>query len=287
MSDELYVWWTYLQDAFAEYLLGAEDFAVGLIAAGVICFFVERVRPVKKEAGFFNKDFRKELGLAILNALLFLPVITFLLSVSVLALLKAYVPYQMFDETLRGLPLVIQILFALFLLDFSTYWRHRLTHYYLWQYHSFHHSAEEITWITSLRLHPVDFAVAVLIDTTMLYFLGFTGPGITTAMIIAQVYNYFTHMNLNVQFTKPLCYILASPHYHRWHHATDKSAYDKNFCAMFSLLDVAFGTYHHPDELPNAYGLSPRDQKEVPAGLFAHILHPVKKDLRKLFGKKS
>jgi sterol desaturase/sphingolipid hydroxylase (fatty acid hydroxylase superfamily) len=156
----------------------------------------------------------------------------------------------MFDETLRHLPLALQILLGLLLVDFSTYWRHRFTHKYMWQYHAFHHSAEEITWITSLRLHPVDYAVAMLVDTIFLYFLGFGGQGIAAALVIAQVYNYFTHLDLNVQFKKPLCYVLASPHYHRWHHATDKSAYDKNFCGIFSFLDVIFGTYHHPDELP-------------------------------------
>jgi sterol desaturase/sphingolipid hydroxylase (fatty acid hydroxylase superfamily) len=287
MSDELYVWWAYFQDAFTAYLVDAEDFALGLIVAGIICLFLERIRPAEKNTKYFKKDFRKELGLAVLNALFFLPILTFLISISIIELLKNYVPYQMFDETLRHLPLALQILLGLLLVDFSTYWRHRFTHNYMWQYHSFHHSAEEITWITSLRLHPVDYAVAMLVDATFLYFLGFGGQGIAAALVIAQVYNYFTHLNMNVQFRKPLCYVLASPHYHRWHHATDKSAYDKNFCGIFSFLDVIFGTYHHPDELPKAYGLSPRDQKEVPAGLLAHLFQPVKKDVLKLFRKKS
>lgn len=264
----------------------AEDLAITLLAAGAVCYFVEKLRPAEPLTKFFKKDFRKEFGLAVFNALLAIPLLTFVLSISIVALLKNFVPYQALDEVLNAWPLVLQILLALLIIDFSTYWRHRFTHNYMWPYHSIHHSAEEITWLTSLRLHPVDLAAALLFDTVLLYFVGFSGQGIAAATVIGQVYNYFTHVNLNVKFGKPLCYVLASPHYHRWHHATDKAAYDKNFCGMFSFLDVIFGTYYEPDTLPPAYGLSPRDQKEVPPGLFAHIVLPVKKDLKKIFRKK-
>ncbi len=266
---------------------GAENLAISLLVAGALCYFIEKLRPAQPGTKFFKKDFRKELGLAICNAIFVIPVLTFAFSISIFTVMKNFVPYQAFDEILNTWPLALQILLGLIIMDFGAYWRHRFTHNYMWPYHSIHHSAEEITWITSLRLHPVDSAVALLFDTVVLYFLGFSGPGIAAAAVIAHVYNYFTHANLNIRFGKPLCYVLASPHYHRWHHATDKAAYDKNFCAMFSFLDILFGTYYHPDELPPAYGLSPRDQKDVPPGLLAHIIQPVKKDLQKFFSKKS
>ncbi|MGB4106459.1 MAG: sterol desaturase family protein [Alphaproteobacteria bacterium] len=265
----------------------AGSLAITLFVVGVVCYFIEKLRPAQPGTKFFKKDFRKEFSLAILNALLVIPVLSFALSISIVAVMKNFMPYQAFDETLGAWPLALQILLGLVIMDFSTYWRHRFTHNYMWPYHSIHHSAEEITWITSLRLHPVDCAVALLFDTVILYFMGFDGQGIAAAAVIGQVYNYFTHANLNVRFARPLCYILASPHYHRWHHATDKAAYDKNFCAIFSFLDVIFGTYYHPDDLPPAYGLSPRDQKDVPPRLFAHIFQPIKKDFLKFFGKKS
>jgi sterol desaturase/sphingolipid hydroxylase (fatty acid hydroxylase superfamily) len=271
------------QQVLADFTYDTGFFVSTLLLAGAACFFLERLSPAEPQTKFFKRDFKKELGLALLNAIIFVPILTYIVTISVVALLRTVAPFQMFDETIQQWPIAVQVVAGLLILDFSTYWRHRFTHNYMWPYHSFHHSAEEITWITSLRLHPIDMFAAVLFDTMVLYFLGFTGIGIIGAALIMQFYNYYTHLNINIRYGKPLCYILASPHYHRWHHATDKSAYDKNFCAMFSFYDVIFGTYYHPDDLPKAYGLTPREQQEVPHGLIAHILHPIKKDFKKIF----
>ena len=286
LSDELYVWWAYFHDQIVEFTNNTEEFAVGLIVAGAFCFFLEKLRPVEPRTNFFKKEFNKELGLAVFNELITTPVMIFILSITIVAILQSYAPYRFFDEEIQQWPFILQTGAGLLIIDFSSYWRHRFTHRYMWPYHSIHHSAEEITWLTSLRLHPTDVLAALVFDTVVLYFVGFNGPGIAAAAIVMRFYNYFTHLNLNIRFGAPLRYILASPHYHRWHHANQKKAYDKNFCGMFSLYDVIFGTYYHPEDLPEVYGLAPHDQQEVPPGLFAHIALPVKKDFKKLFGKK-
>lgn len=270
-----------IQDVFGE----AESFAVTLIVAGIACYFIEKIKPAQKDTPFFKKEFRKELALAVLNALIFTPAYTLLIAVTLLALLGYFMPHQIFDKSLTQLPLALQVFFGVLIMDLATYWRHRFTHRHLWPYHAFHHSAEEITWLTSLRLHPLEILVAMLFDTTILYILGFSGSGIIFAAVIVQIYNYFTHMNIDINFPKPIRYIFASPHYHRWHHAADKAAYDKNFCGVFSFLDVIFGTYYHPDELPKAYGLSPREQQEVPEKLLPHLILPIKKDIKKIRGR--
>ncbi len=287
MDDELYLRLLEAEYKFFKYLDDLLVFGIMLFIAGVICVALEKIRPINKDTPFFKKEFKKEIGLVALNTLMFIPLFAALISITLLTVLGKIAPNQMFDQTLSALPLSVQIIFALLCMDLSTYWRHRFTHNYMWPYHSFHHSAEEITWLTALRLHPVDYLTAMLFDTLVTYFLGFSGSGIVAANIIMMAYNYFTHLNLNVVFGKPMRYVFASPHFHRWHHATDKSAYDKNFCGMFSLLDVIFGTYYHPEILPTAYGLTPRDQKEVPEKLIPHILQPIKKDFRKLIRKKN
>jgi len=43
-----------------------------------------------------------------------------------------------------------------------------------------------------------------------------------------------------------LKYIIASPQYHRWHHAEKEEAWDKNFASIFPFLDVLWGTYYYP-----------------------------------------
>lgn len=263
----------------------AWQFAAELFVIGLIFFAIEKIRPAEKTP-FFKHDFKKELGLAFLNACILSPILVIGFSFFFMAIAPTLLPHQIFDQYIVTFPLLAQVLIAAFIIDFSTYWRHRFMHRALWRYHAFHHSADHLNWLTSLRLHPVDALAAIIFDTTLLYILGFSGQGIILGTLFVQIYNYFTHANLNLEYDKPLCYVLASPNYHRWHHATDKKSYDKNFCAVFSLLDVIFGTYHHPSgELPSGYGLEPNDQKNVPKGLFAHLLQPIRQDIQKIFKK--
>ena len=97
----------------------------------------------------------------------------------------------------------------------------------------------------------------------------------------------FTHANINLKFDKPLRYVLASPHYHRWHHAGEKHAYNKNYCAMFSLIDLMFGTYYHPERLPKGYGLEPLEQKDYPDGLLGWLAYPFKQVAKNFKTKKE
>ncbi len=252
--------------------------AVQLLVIGGIFLLIEQIRPTHKTFKFFSKEFKKELGLAFLNGSIFNPVFGVAVTFIIVTYLKEYLPHQIFDEYITLTPLVIQALVGMFIIDLSTYWRHRLTHNYAWRYHSMHHSAEEITWITALRLHPVEILIATFFDTVILYIIGFSGDGIIFASILGGLYNFFTHANINFEFDKPLRYIFASPNFHRWHHATNKEAYDKNFCGIFSCIDIMFGTYYYPEgKLPDAYGLSAKEQAQVPAKLLPHIFQSFKR----------
>lgn len=153
----------------------------------------------------------------------------------------------------------------------------------MWPFHAIHHSAEHLNWLTTLRLHPIDIMIAVIFDFTLLHLAGFDGAGMVFAVIFFKAYNYFTHANLNVKFEKPLRYIFVSPHFHRWHHANEKHAYNKNYSSMFSCLDYIFGTYYHPeDRLPKIYGIDENDQKNFPTNFLGQLAYPIKKTFRAL-----
>lgn len=264
-----------------QFVRGTISASIVIFAFGVIFMLTERIRP-HKGTSIFGKDFSKELWLALLNGSFFSPLFTIILTFFFIEIAKIGLPRQMFAQHIAQMPLPLQVLAGAFIMDFSTYWRHRLMHAWFWPFHSIHHSAEELTWITALRLHPFEMLMARLFDVTLLHLLGFDESDIVGATLFAMFYNFFAHTNINLEFGAPLRYIFASPNYHRWHHANDKAAYDKNFCAMFSLLDVMFGTYYHPaGTLPDAYGLSPREQKEVPKNLWPHLLYPFKKFLHR------
>lgn len=249
-------------------------FAIELVFIGLLFYFIEKRKPAEEKSGIFKPGFKEEIGLALLNVSLFSPISYAIVSAALLYGLAPLIPYQIFDTQLSSMPLSLQVLFACFLMDFSVYWRHRFTHHFMWPFHAVHHAAKNIGWTTALRLHPVDIFIATAFDITMLHIFGFSAPGIILAVFVMKGFNYFTHANINLQFNKPMRYIFASPNFHRWHHATAKSAHNKNFCVIFSLLDVMFGTYHHPEELPEDYGLEPADQKEYPNGLIGWLTYP-------------
>jgi len=241
---------------------------------------IEKLRPAHKNTPSPTKDkiFQKELALALLNASIFSPIIHIIIAGGLFLVIKEYIPHQIFDNQLSALPIALQIIVACFIMDFSTYWRHRVTHMnrHLWQFHSVHHAAKKLTWITGLRLHPIDIFMATLFDVVILHVIGFSGVGIIAAILIIQFYNHFVHANIDLKYDKPIRYIFASPNFHRWHHATEKTAHNKNFCSMFSLLDLMFGTYHHPEDLPKDYGLEPHNQKQYPKGLWGWLIYPFK-----------
>lgn len=265
-------------DILSSALLSGQNLAIELVVAGVIFYGVEKLSPAEKDVPFFKDDFRQELGIAAFNRIITLPLAGLLAGLGFIKTLSGWMPYQIFNDYILLLPFALQVLCALFVMDFSTYWRHRLMHRFLWRVHSIHHSALHLTWLTALRLHPFEILVSMVFDATLLHLFGFEGNAITAALVITVFYNYYLHSNINISYPKPLRWILASPHFHRWHHATDKAAYDKNFCSFFSLLDLMFGTYYHPEKrLPEKYGLSDREQKKYPAPLLGQLMYPLRK----------
>lgn len=252
-----------------------------IIIFGLLFFFLERINPAEKETKFFKDDMKNELFLATVNILIFIPIGLFLATLFIEMVVTPVIKKQMFAEQITAMPLMIQIILGAVILDFATYWRHRFTHHYMWSYHSVHHSAGQLTWISGLRLHPMDVFAGIMFSSLVLHIVGFSGAGFLGALIFIKFMNYFTHMNLDLKFDKPLRYIICSPAFHRWHHANVVSAYNTNYCGAFPFLDILFGTYYHPEELPPKYGLSAGEQKNFPEkGYLGWLTYPLKRDYR-------
>jgi sterol desaturase/sphingolipid hydroxylase (fatty acid hydroxylase superfamily) len=72
----------------------------------------------------------------------------------------------------------------------------------------------------------------------------------------------------------------VSPVFHRWHHSDKPQARDKNFAAMFSLIDLICGTFYMPITLkPDTTGLSKEEKQSHPSTFAGQILHPFKRVL--------
>jgi sterol desaturase/sphingolipid hydroxylase (fatty acid hydroxylase superfamily) len=54
-------------------------------------------------------------------------------------------------------PIWLQATQIYLLVDFTGYWTHRLFHTgNWWPFHAVHHSSEDLDWLGSLRVHPVN-----------------------------------------------------------------------------------------------------------------------------------
>jgi sterol desaturase/sphingolipid hydroxylase (fatty acid hydroxylase superfamily) len=155
-----------------------------------------------------------------------------------------------------ALPLWAQVLAILVVMDFLQYWLHRLFHgRTLWPFHAVHHSAEELDWTTTFRVHPVNFLLYSAAVLALAQLAGFTPAAFICVGLFNLVIGALVHANLNWTWG-PLRYVIASPVYHRWHHVKDAAAHDKNFAPTFPVWDLMFGTFYMPrGVLPQDYGV--------------------------------
>jgi sterol desaturase/sphingolipid hydroxylase (fatty acid hydroxylase superfamily) len=171
---------------------------------------------------------------------------------------------------LSHLPVLVQAGLVIFLVDVIQYWLHRAFHTrWLWPFHAIHHSPRELDWTATWRIHPVNFVFYETVAGVLTLLLGCSPQ----ALVIVVPFNFFSaafvHANLNWTFG-PFRYVLASPVFHRWHHASDPAIHDKNFAPTFPFLDVMFGTFHMPKgQLPDAYGA-----EGVPTDMLGQLAHP-------------
>ncbi len=153
-------------------------------------------------------------------------------------------------------PLWLQVVAILVVMDFIQYWLHRLFHgRTLWPFHAVHHSAEELEWTTTFRIHPLNFIVYGAGVLALTQLMGFSPAAFAVVAVFNQVIGALVHANLNWTWG-PFRYVIASPVYHRWHHVKDPAIYNTNFAPNFPIWDLMFGTYYMPKgELPRDYGV--------------------------------
>lgn len=153
-------------------------------------------------------------------------------------------------------PIWLQAIQIYLLVDFTAYWTHRLFHSgRWWPFHAVHHSSEDLDWLGSLRVHPVNDLVNKLAQVTPVLLLGYNPLVTLSTAPVLTFYAIFLHANVNWDFG-PLRSVIATPVFHRWHHSKDRAAWDKNFAGLFPLWDLLFGTYYMPkDRYPENFGI--------------------------------
>ena len=168
-------------------------------------------------------------------------------------------------------PIWLQVIEIYVLVDFFAYWGHRLFHSgKWWPFHAVHHSSEDLDWLGSLRVHPVNDLVNKFIQATPVLLMGFNPTVTLSTAPFLTFYAIFIHANVNWDFG-PLRSVIATPVFHRWHHSRDREAWDKNFAGLLPFWDILFGTYYMPKgRYPENFGIN----EPMPAGYLAQLWEP-------------
>lgn len=181
-------------------------------------------------------------------------------------------------RVVRRQPAWLQAVEVLLIGDLVGYWTHRLFHgRRLWRFHAVHHASRHLDWLSSVRLHPVNDAVARLAGVVPILLLGFPPAVLAAYVPFLTLWAILLHANLDWSFG-PLRYAIASPAFHRWHHTAEDEGRDKNFAGLFPFLDLAFGTFHMPaGRRPSRFGLRGED---VPDGIVGQLAYPFRRPSR-------
>jgi len=188
--------------------------------------------------------------------------------------LQAHTPVLF--PSLAEWPLVLQVLLALWVYDFVVYWRHRLEHQlsFLWPIHAVHHTTTKVDVFTTTRLHPLELMAGGILNMWVTARFGIGQEGASIGFMLYLNYNYYVHTNVKIVYPGFLKYVFVSPFMHRWHHAREAQACDKNFGVIFAWNDWLFGTAIHPDREPLAYGLDYADGEVARDSYLAHLVYP-------------
>lgn len=174
-------------------------------------------------------------------------------------------------NALTALPMAAHVALYWVLGDFIHYWVHRLEHSWapLWAIHSVHHSQEEMSFVSTFRMHPLEQLLNNLVMVVPLLIIGVPTQSWFPLVVALQVFDGAQHSALNWTYGRAY-FVLVSPRFHSLHHSKDPRYYNGNYSKIFSVWDFLFGTGIQ-GERPDRIGV---EGLPVPRTLLAQLAAP-------------
>ncbi len=96
-------------------------------------------------------------------------------------------------------------------------------------------------WLAGSRQHMLELILTRVLVLAPLYILDFSEAAMNGYILIVGFRAVFNHANVRLPWG-PLKYLIVTPDFHHWHHASDDEAIDRNYAAHYAFLDSLFGT---------------------------------------------
>jgi len=181
-----------------------------------------------------------------------LPLVTFVLFAQVQMAMNGWLADQgLVSPTIeRALPFllgrpVLTFLIYAILLDFSEYWRHRLSHVFDWWYslHALHHAQRQMTFWSDDRNHVVDDLIGFAWFMAIALLVGVPPMQFPMLVLLLRLLESLSHANVQLNFGWLGERLLVSPRFHRAHHGvTAAGKASVNYGGVLPWWDMLFGT---------------------------------------------
>ncbi len=235
--------------------IGLDWFILDLLGSTLVFVVIEKLFPLYKGQSLFRKEWQTDLKHFAVNHFivgLALLVVNFLLHH-----LFGWLVRSDFQQFVQHTHFVPQLLLCILVADLAQYWVHRAYHEvpFLWRFHSVHHSVKTMDWLAGSRQHMFELIATRVCVLAPLYILGFSEAVMNAYIIVVGFQAVFNHANVHLRWG-PLKYVIVTPNFHHWHHASDDEAIDRNYAAHYAFLDYLFGTaVKSPKKFPESYGV--------------------------------
>ena len=224
--------------------------AAQVAATYAVCVPLERFRPVERWPD------RKAVGVDVLYTLIsrvgLLPLVTFVLFYQLQVWVNGWLTdHGLIPPTLEGVfpyllgrPVLTFFLYVA-ILDFSEYWRHRLSHVFGWWYalHAVHHAQRQMTFWSDDRNHLLDDVIGFVWFTAVALLIGIPPMQFPLLVLLLRLIESLSHANTRLSFGRLGERLVVSPRFHRAHHgvlaAGQRSA---NYGAVLPWWDMLFHT---------------------------------------------
>lgn len=165
-----------------------------------------------------------------------------------------------YEHRLSTLPLNTagQWLLLFLLHELAYYAFHRAAHRvrWFWASHAVHHSPNDLTLATALRLGWTGKLTGTTLFFAPLVWLGFSPLAVFGTLAVNLLYQFWLHTTW-IPKLGPLEWVFNTPSHHRVHHASNDEYLDCNYGGVLIIYDRLFGTFEaERDDVPPRYGLT-------------------------------
>ena len=117
----------------------------------------------------------------------------------------------------------------------------------LWRLHRVHHLDTHLDISTSLRSHPAEYVMNLVIIVPAAILFGMTPWVLIIYELADSMVSVFSHANLRMPqgLDRWLRWILVTPNMHSLHHSSYQPETDSNYGTVFTFWDRLFGTYRY------------------------------------------